>query len=148
MNSTISNLSTHSIPFSFDISSLSFFHWSLIVAAIIIFITGIVGNALVILVVATNAHMRTITNIFILNLAIGDFLIILICLPPTIISDVTGYWWFGKMMCKIIPYIQVYTFIFSILFDFLFCFVLISVSCLNKVHFSECEYHDIDSHFI
>ncbi len=72
-----------------------------------IFAMGIIGNLLVVLVVIKNSHMRTITNMFIVNLAIGDILVILICLPPTILTDVTGNWYFGKTMCKIIPYIQV-----------------------------------------
>jgi hypothetical protein len=65
------------------------FQCFLAVISIIIFIVGIIGNLLVILVVAKNAHMRTITNIFIVNLAIGDFLVVLICLPPTMINDIT-----------------------------------------------------------
>jgi hypothetical protein len=83
------------------------FEWCLMFFALNIFLVGILGNLLVILVVVKNAHMRTITNIFIVNLAIGDFLVILICLPPTLITDVTGSWWFGETMCKVMPYVQV-----------------------------------------
>lgn len=84
------------------------FEWCLLMFAIAIFIIGIIGNLLVVIVVVKNTHMRTITNIFIVNLAIGDFFVILICLPPTIITDISGNWWFGETMCKIIPYIQVF----------------------------------------
>lgn len=85
------------------------FEWCLLIFAFTIFVIGIIGNLLVIIVVAKNAHMRTITNIFIVNLAIGDFLVILICLPPSVITDIAGNWWFGETMCKIIPYVQVPT---------------------------------------
>ncbi len=96
-----------------EIASMSFspsvFECVLIFVTSTLFIVGIVGNLLVILVVLKNSHMRTITNMFIFNLAIGDFFVILICLPPTILNDVTGNWWFGETMCKIIPYVQVIT---------------------------------------
>jgi hypocretin (orexin) receptor 2 len=86
--------------------SPTLFEYCLIIIGFSIFLIGIIGNLLVVIVVAKNAHMRTITNIFIVNLAIGDFFVILICLPPSLINDITGNWWFGKTMCKIIPYIQ------------------------------------------
>jgi hypocretin (orexin) receptor 2 len=86
--------------------SPTLFEYCLILIGFSIFLIGIIGNLLVVIVVAKNAHMRTITNIFIVNLAIGDFFVILICLPPSLINDITGNWWFGKTMCKIIPYIQ------------------------------------------
>lgn len=86
---------------------LNFFDLFLLSSAICIFIVGIIGNLLVIIVVIKNSHMRTITNIFIVNLAIGDFLVILICLPPSVLQDLTKNWWFGESMCRIIPFVQV-----------------------------------------
>jgi hypothetical protein len=84
------------------------FEWFVLIISFFIFVVGILGNALVVLVVAKNAHMRTITNMFIVNLAVGDFLVILICLPPSILNDVTKNWWFGPVMCKLIIYVQVH----------------------------------------
>jgi hypothetical protein len=96
-----------SLTHELNINKLTFFEFLLILISFCIFITGIVGNLLVVLVVIKNSHMKTITNMFIVNLAIGDILVILICLPPTILTDVTADWYFGETMCKIIPYIQV-----------------------------------------
>uniref|UniRef100_A0A1B0CBY3 G-protein coupled receptors family 1 profile domain-containing protein n=2 Tax=Lutzomyia longipalpis TaxID=7200 RepID=A0A1B0CBY3_LUTLO len=67
----------------------------------------IVGNALVCIAVYTNHSMRTVTNIFIVNLAVADFFVILFCLPPTVVWDVTETWFMGKTMCKIVLYFQV-----------------------------------------
>ncbi|CAF0958061.1 unnamed protein product [Brachionus calyciflorus] len=104
-NSINSNvLSNYTVVF--DLSTLNLFEWCLLLFSIVVFIVGIIGNLLVVLVVLKNSQMRTITNIFIVNLAIGDFFVILICLPPTIITDITGIWWFGNTMCKIIIYVQ------------------------------------------
>ena len=66
-----------------------------------------IGNALVCLAVYTNHSMRTVTNIFIVNLAVADFLVILLCLPPTVLWDVTETWFFGEMLCKSLIYFQV-----------------------------------------
>lgn len=65
------------------------------------------GNALVCIAVYTNHTMRTVTNIFIVNLAVADFFVILFCLPPTVLWDVTETWFMGKSMCKVLIYFQV-----------------------------------------
>lgn len=66
-----------------------------------------VGNALVCIAVYTNYTMRTVTNLFIVNLAVADFFVILLCLPPTVVWDVTETWFMGKAMCKVVLYFQV-----------------------------------------
>lgn len=66
-----------------------------------------IGNILVCIAVYANATMRTVTNIFIVNLAIADLLVIILCLPPTVIWDVTETWFLGEAMCKGILYLQV-----------------------------------------
>lgn len=89
------------------ITSLQVYEIFLILVAFCIFVVGILGNLLVVFVVVSNSHMRTITNMFIVNLAIGDLMVTIICLPPSILTDFTGNWYFGKTMCKLIVYIQV-----------------------------------------
>lgn len=74
-----------------------------------------IGNALVCLAVYTNQSMRTVTNIFIVNLAIADFFVILFCLPPTVIWDVTETWFLGNTMCKVVIYFQTVSVTVSIL---------------------------------
>ena len=81
--------------------------WVLITLYIVVFIVGLIGNFLVCFVVWRNNHMRTVTNLFIVNLSVADFLVILLCLPPTVLGDVTETWYMGGVMCKIVKYIQV-----------------------------------------
>uniref|UniRef100_A0A8C7CWW7 G-protein coupled receptors family 1 profile domain-containing protein n=1 Tax=Oncorhynchus kisutch TaxID=8019 RepID=A0A8C7CWW7_ONCKI len=45
------------------------------------------GNMLVSLVVLRNRNMRSVTNLFILNLAISDLLIGVFCVPTTLIDS-------------------------------------------------------------
>lgn len=99
------------------IANLQVYEIILILIAFCIFVVGILGNLLVVFVVVGNSHMRTITNKFIVNLAIGDLMVTIICLPPSILTDVTGNWYFGKTMCKLIVYIQVLN---SLLYDLIF----------------------------
>uniref|UniRef100_A0A1B0GME0 G-protein coupled receptors family 1 profile domain-containing protein n=1 Tax=Phlebotomus papatasi TaxID=29031 RepID=A0A1B0GME0_PHLPP len=87
--------------------------WILIGSHSVVFVMGLflegskVGNALVCIAVYTNHSMRTVTNIFIVNLAVADFFVILFCLPPTVVWDVTETWFMGRTMCKIVLYFQV-----------------------------------------
>uniref|UniRef100_A0A336M9M0 CSON012390 protein n=1 Tax=Culicoides sonorensis TaxID=179676 RepID=A0A336M9M0_CULSO len=89
--------------------------WILIVSHSVVFIMGLVGNALVCIAVYTNHSMRTVTNIFIVNLAVADFFVILFCLPPTVLWDVTETWFFGEAMCKIVIYFQTVSVTVSVL---------------------------------
>lgn len=83
------------------------YEWVLIASHSVVFIVGLVGNALVCVAVYRNHSMRTVTNYFIVNLAVADFMVILFCLPPTVLWDVTETWFFGNAMCRIVLYFQV-----------------------------------------
>lgn len=87
------------------------YEWVLIATHAIVFVIGLIGNALVCIAVYRNHSMRTVTNYFIVNLAVADFMVILICLPPTVLWDVTETWFFGTAMCRIVLYFQVCRFI-------------------------------------
>ncbi|XP_064626971.1 orexin receptor type 2-like isoform X2 [Lineus longissimus] len=82
------------------------FIYVLIVLYIIVFIVGLVGNFLVCFAVWRNPHMRTVTNYFIVNLAVADFMVILFCLTPTLLEDVRHTWYFGAILCRILKYLQ------------------------------------------
>ncbi|CAO1408718.1 unnamed protein product [Diamesa serratosioi] len=75
----------------------------------VIGIAGLVGNALVVLVVAANPLMRSTTNILIINLAIADLLFVIFCIPATAIDYILPDWPFGDMWCKVVQYMIVVT---------------------------------------
>lgn len=58
------------------------------VAYILVFAVGLVGNCFVIAVVFRSPRMRTVTNFFIVNLAVADILVIVFCLPATLTSNI------------------------------------------------------------
>ncbi|XP_066257006.1 neuropeptide SIFamide receptor-like [Euwallacea similis] len=76
------------------------------IAYLLVFAVGLVGNFFVIAVVFRSPRMRTVTNFFIVNLAVADILVIVFCLPATLMSNIFVPWMLGGWMCKTVPYIQ------------------------------------------
>ncbi|XP_068178375.1 alpha-1A adrenergic receptor [Antennarius striatus] len=64
-------------------------------------LVAIVGNILVILSVVCNKHLQTVTNFFIVNLAMADLLLSIIVLPFSASLEVLGCWVFGRVFCNI-----------------------------------------------
>lgn len=65
-----------------------------------IFVIGIIGNSMVVAVIYRYMKLKTVANIFVLNLAASD-LTFLITLPMWATSTATGYRWpFGGFLCK------------------------------------------------
>ena len=81
--------------------------WVLIFLYAVIFFMGLLGNFLVAFAVWNNHTLRTVTNYFLVNLAVADFMVLLFCLPLTVVDDVTETWFIGSLMCKIIKFLQV-----------------------------------------
>nr|XP_012138651.1 PREDICTED: neuropeptide Y receptor-like isoform X2 [Megachile rotundata] len=73
-----------------------------------IFVVALAGNGLVCYVVYSSPRMKTVTNFFIVNLAFGDILIALFCVPPSFISIlILQYWPFGQEFCPTVSSLQV-----------------------------------------
>ncbi len=107
------NLHNHSSPQSNSLWSKSFqsntpllFSFVLFFAYAIIFLIGLIANIFVIIVIIKCRRMRTLTNRFLLNLAISDLLATLICLPPTAYHHYDKRWIFGEFLCRFVPFIQ------------------------------------------
>ncbi|KAG8177180.1 hypothetical protein JTE90_015788 [Oedothorax gibbosus] len=80
--------------------------WRLILPYSIIFILAVSGNVLVIVTLLVNKRMRTVTNVFLFNLAISDFLLGVFCMPFTLTGVLYRQFLFGSALCKLIPYFQ------------------------------------------
>lgn len=64
----------------------------------ITFVVGLVGNGLVIFVFIRKKPMRTVTNTYLINLAITDILYLISTIPnKTVLMD---HWPFGEAMCE------------------------------------------------
>ena len=71
-----------------------------VVCYLLICVLGLIGNGLVIYVVLMYAKMKTVTNMYILNLALSDFFFLII-LPFLATTTIVEHWPFGFAMCKI-----------------------------------------------
>lgn len=70
--------------------------------ALLIFIVGVGGNALVPILMWQNRQLRHSTNIFLLNLALADSLVLLVCLPTSLVElhTVPNTWVLGEVLCE------------------------------------------------
>lgn len=90
--------------YSMENQTMPLFGSSIVMTAAIsvtVFIVGIVGNTLAIYVLLRYVKMKTVTNIYILNLAVADELYIL-GLPFLSTQNVLTYWPFGSFLCRVI----------------------------------------------
>jgi len=59
-----------------------------VVAYSAVFLMGLVGNSLVIIVFVVDRSMRVTTSYFITSLAVADLLVIVLCVPTTLSNNV------------------------------------------------------------
>ena len=90
-----------------DYISTYIFHICVYIMYGVIFVIALLGNGLVCFVVQSSPRMKTVTNYFIMNLAIGDMLMTLFCVPFSFVPMlILKYWPFGSIMCKMVNYSQ------------------------------------------
>ncbi|KAK4471038.1 hypothetical protein MN116_000547 [Schistosoma mekongi] len=104
INTTISNLLTYSNQYtqSFDIIYIVLNLIKGIVYTLII-ISALFGNALVFIAVIQFTRLQRIrTNLFIISLAIADFIVALLVMPFNAIMSLLNFKWiFGKTLCNL-----------------------------------------------
>lgn len=59
-----------------------------IISYLLIFLLCMVGNGVVCFIVLRSKRMRTVTNLFILNLAVSDLLVGIFCMPTTLLDNI------------------------------------------------------------
>ncbi|KAM6945385.1 LOW QUALITY PROTEIN: cholecystokinin receptor-like [Aplochiton taeniatus] len=69
-----------------------------------IFLLSVFGNLLILVVLALNKRMRTVTNCFLLSLALSDLMMAVFCMPFTLVPNILEDFTFGGAMCKTVTY--------------------------------------------
>lgn len=67
--------------------------WSKFMAVaifVLLILVTVIGNMLVILSVLTTRRLRTVTNCFVMNLAVADLLVGILVMPPAVALHVIG----------------------------------------------------------
>ncbi|KAL8561787.1 hypothetical protein ACOMHN_010721 [Nucella lapillus] len=73
----------------------------------LLIIVSLGGNILVCYIILSHTTMRTVTNLFLLNLAISDIMKAVICTPFTFVANLILLTWpFGEFMCPFVTYVQ------------------------------------------
>lgn len=72
----------------------------------IIIIVGLVGNVTLMKTCLSVKSMRTVPNLFLSSLALGDLLLLVTCAPVDASRYLVDQWLFGRVGCKLIPFIQ------------------------------------------
>ena len=92
---------------SFHANTSLIFSFILFSAYAIVFFVSFIANIFVIIIIIIYRRMRTLTNRFLLNLAISDLLATLICLPPNAYHHhYDKRWIFGEFLCRFVPFMQ------------------------------------------
>lgn len=122
---SFSNVSPNSTMPGFSSSGVSELRVVKLILYALIFLVSVIGNALVCVVIIMRRKMRTVTNCFILNLAVADLAVTCICIPFDIPVQENNYRWpYGALLCKTIYPLQTMAMFASI-------FTLMAVS-LNR----------------
>uniref|UniRef100_A0A8C5UT02 Gastrin/cholecystokinin type B receptor n=1 Tax=Microcebus murinus TaxID=30608 RepID=A0A8C5UT02_MICMU len=72
----------------------------------VIFLTSVGGNVLIIVVLGLSRRLRTVTNAFLLSLAVSDLLLAVACMPFTLLPNLMGTFIFGTVICKAVSYLM------------------------------------------
>nr|XP_020464955.1 gastrin-releasing peptide receptor [Monopterus albus] len=72
----------------------------------IIIIVGFIGNITLIKTCLLVKSMRTVPNLFLSSLALGDLLLLVTCAPVDASRYLVDEWLFGRVGCKLIAFIQ------------------------------------------
>lgn len=81
-----------------------------IIFYVLAIIVSLVGNVCVIVVITRNKYLRTKFNTFIMNLAVGNTVIPLVCMWIHLVSSLSHQWRLGEFLCKTHNFIQGRTF--------------------------------------
>jgi hypothetical protein len=97
--SSYNNLNTESNPnnLNYNQFTLSYNYWALIL--LFIPMGTIFGNILVVLSVFREKNLRTVTNYFVVSLAIADLAVAIAVMPFAVYYEVTKRWNISKVLC-------------------------------------------------
>ncbi|ELT92554.1 hypothetical protein CAPTEDRAFT_73422, partial [Capitella teleta] len=81
----------------------------------VVMLAALLGNSLVIFIVFRNQRMRTTTNFYLVNLAVADLLVTLMCSWVHLVDSLTENWVLGAFFCRANSFAQVLALVSSIL---------------------------------
>ncbi|XP_074028551.1 probable G-protein coupled receptor No18 isoform X2 [Leptinotarsa decemlineata] len=107
-NDTVTSTSVsvnHSSPFVDSTNNIQYITLAVLLSIVIAIV--IFGNTLVILAVITTRRLRTVTNCFVMSLAVADWLVAVCVMPPNVVYTLMGTWQLGGFFCDVVLYLDV-----------------------------------------
>jgi len=71
---------------------------------VVFFIFGITGNIILIIIITSNKDMRTVPNMYILNMAISDMIILTLLIYAACANRIPILWVKNEFMCAFLPF--------------------------------------------
>ena len=71
---------------------------------VVLFIFGTTGNVILIIIIVCNKDMRTVPNMYILNLAVSDVIKLTVFLSEACANSLSITWLDGEFMCRFLPF--------------------------------------------
>ncbi|XP_046887033.1 gastrin-releasing peptide receptor [Hypomesus transpacificus] len=89
-------------------SEQSMWYTGVAIAAVygVIITVGLIGNITLIKTLCSTKSVRNVPNLFMSSLALGDVLLLVTCAPVDASRYLAEEWLFGRVGCKLIPFIQ------------------------------------------
>ena len=81
----------------------------------VISLAALIGNLSLYIIVYKNKDLRTIPNLYILNLAAADLMVSVVSIPFTVVTVITGRWLFGDTACVTLGFFTILSFIASVM---------------------------------
>ncbi|XP_035691560.1 probable G-protein coupled receptor No18 [Branchiostoma floridae] len=85
------------------------------ITIVVIILLTVIGNVLVCMAVFMERSVQRVQNWFIASLAISDLAVGLVIMPPALVYELMGYWYFGRVMCEVFLALDVFACTASIL---------------------------------
>jgi len=82
-------------------SNPSFIEQLILIIYSLIFIIGLVGNIMTIIIIKYNTHLRTPTNFYLFNLAVSDLMMLMCNLPLEMLEIYNRKWPLSIIFCKL-----------------------------------------------
>ena len=82
----------------------------------VICFAALVGNMSLFIIVYKDRNLRTITNMYILNLAVADMFVSVVSMPVTMVTIIKQRWVFGDATCATLGFFTILSFIASVMF--------------------------------
>ncbi|XP_069945096.1 tachykinin-like peptides receptor 99D [Cherax quadricarinatus] len=107
--------------------------WSIFFGGMVVVATG--GNLIVIWIVLADRRMRTVTNIFLVNLSVADAMVSTLNVVFNFTYMLNLHWRFGRIYCKISQFVSILSICASV-----FTLMAISFDRLvsTEVHIQNC----------